>query len=303
MDTKKYKIGIIGAGAIGTTLAYGLNTLSYPTLFSSKGPLGKDEFRYLTIKDKKEKIISCPNEVEDLECIFVCTKIYNIRKAIERYIDRISDRCPIILVCNGFVLDIVKELKLKYPTKIFRISYIDTGVSSTGVHEYVIKSSSSYMIWGPSSNLDRFYNYKSSFENLLDGTNLLDLGISFKYSNEAIDYNHKKWIFNTTLNPFCVYKNCKTNKEVLNYFDSFKKTFDEVFELSTVLFNKSLDKKPVFKELRSLIDRTAMNRNSMVSDVVLKKKTENDFLSGMCKNLDKYPLLTKINSFIQKLDT
>ncbi len=305
-----FHTAVIGTGSSGTAVASCLSRLSECMQFNSKGLIQNNHKHTLISYSGTPCTIECSEfDFSTLDCVFICTKIYQIKTVIDQYIDKIPVSAPIILSCNGFILDILDKLILSYPTHHFRISYVDFGVSKIKDYTYKVNSSDSSFIWGSYSRSDSSEFYHSQvfpFEMKLSNYKDEFTRISFIFSDSCIRHNCNKWIFNTCLNSLCTYHDCRTNGEVLNYSEELKQVFDETFNLSKILFKKyqlQTDSDSLFKGLLSLIERTFLNQNSMVSDILEHRHSENDYLAGMSRqDPQSFPLLSKIYSYISKLD-
>ena len=309
-QAKNYYTAILGTGSVGTVLAFCLSKISECMQFDSKGLITTDRKHTLVNRENIKFSIETPCfDFSKLDAVFICTKIYHIQDVINQYINKIKTDIPIVLVCNGFILDILDKLIESYPSHKFRISYTDFGVSKLENCIYKLNSVSSSFIWGeycgPSSTefqISQLFPFEKVLSNYKDEfTNT-----SFIYSDSCIKYNYIKWIFNTCLNSMCVYRNCSTNSKVLDYQDELKQVFDETFKLSKLIFKKfqtETDPSALFQKLLSLIERTALNPNSMVSDILSKRLTENEYLAGLSqRDPQSFPLLSKIYSFIKDID-
>ena len=309
-EIKNYHTSVLGTGAVGTAVASCLSRISECMQFDSKGVINQNNHHILINRNGVSYPINCYEfDFSTLDCVFVCTKIYQITEVIKQYIENIPEYCPIILVCNGYVLDILENLNSLYPLHHFRLSYTDVGVSKIEDRTYKINSLDSSFIWGTCDEVNT-HNFHPiaplPFETLLSNYKDTFTNINFTFSDSCIEQNCQKWIFNTCLNSLCVYRGCNINSEVLKYQTDLKQIFDETFELSKLIFKSSkinLNHSSLFQKLLSLIERTASNRNSMVSDVLEKRMTENEYLSGMSQRYSQnFPFLTKVYSFIKEID-
>lgn len=307
-NKSNYHVAIIGAGSIGITLTSCIQDFSLCMLFNSSGIVPID-IKYLLISKNgvKKEIFPSYFDFKELDCVFVCTKIYNIEKALNSYIDKIPYNCPIILCCNGYILDLVKKFYSLYPKHSFRISYMDCGVSKIEKFTYRINSFESSFIWGPANIPSLNSNEKKifDFEKKLNGYQDDFSSIKFSLSDAALAKNSTKWIFNTCLNSLCSYKSCLTNGEVLKYQKELHDLFCETYTLSGLIFKNVLleSKDTIFQKLLFLIESTFSNPNSMVCDLLNHRPTENNYLAGLsCIDPKSFQLLHKIYLYIKKLE-
>jgi len=262
------RITIIGAGAIGTTLAALLsNRETEISILSNKGNKGDFEitlknFKGRTIR-KKVKIIST---LDESDWYILAVKSYDVKELIKT----LKNRKAKILCCqNG--IKTYNILKTEFDEK--RLSYMVTGMGcskiDTGKAEF--KGSGFTFIGEFSGEMGEPINELASKMN--------ESEIECEVVDNIFNYVWLKTIINSSINPVAAHNkvvNGKLNEPELN--EQVEKICNESSLIAQKIgINLPLDP---WKEIRNIIRNTSDNKCSMLQDLESGNRTEIDSING-----------------------
>jgi len=262
------KITIIGAGAIGTTLAALLSKKGTEiSILSNKGIEEDKEimlknFRGKTIR-KKIRII---NILDESDWYILAVKSYDVRPLI----NSLKNKKANILCCqNG--IETYNLLKTEINEK--RLSHMVTGMGcskiDTGKAEF---KGSGFTFIGESSG-----DIRGAINKLASKMN--EAEIECKIVDNIFDYVWLKTIINSSINPVAAYNkvvNGKLSEPELN--KQVKKLCNE----SIIIAQKIGIDLPLnpWEEVKNIIRKTSDNKCSMLQDLENGNRTEIDAING-----------------------
>ena len=294
MSKKKIKIGFIGAGSIGSLFGgylaaiqsskYNLEIFffcrkAHAEAINAKGlKLEKTDGIQVNLGIKAyEKLDN--SSVSSFDYLFLCTKTYDIEKAMVQYKNLIEKSNWLVILQNGIGNeDIVK--KYCSEDKIIRIVtsngallkepgyVVHTGIGFTNVGFPFMRRTEKNII-----------EAKSSINLLKD---ILDIsGIKTTLSDDIIKDCWEKVFVNAGINPFGALTRLKNGLLLEN--EGIKEKMEEaVIEAVKVarLKNIKLSEKDYVALMFDVAEKTYDNKNSMLQDILKGKKTEVDFING-----------------------
>jgi len=262
------KITIIGAGAIGTTLAALLSKKGTEiSILSNKEIEGDKEimlmnFRGKTIR-KKVRII---NTLDDSDWYILAVKSYDVKELI----NSLKNKKANILCCqNG--IKTYNLLKTEINEK--RLSHMVTGMGcskiDTGKAEF--KGSGFTFIGEFSGEIKGAINELANIMN--------ESEIECKIVDNIFNYVWLKTIINSSINPVAAYNkvvNGKLSEPSLN--DQVKKICNESILIAQKI-GIDLPLNP-WEEVKNIIRNTSDNKCSMLQDLENGNRTEIDAING-----------------------
>ena len=262
------KITIIGAGAIGTTLAALLSKKGTEISIQSNKEIEGDKeimlmnFRGKTIR-KKVRII---NTLDDSDWYILAVKSYDVKELI----NSLKNKKANILCCqNG--IKTYNLLKTEINEK--RLSHMVTGMGcskiDTGKAEF--KGSGFTFIGEFSGEIKGAINELANIMN--------ESEIECKIVDNIFNYVWLKTIINSSINPVAAYNkvvNGKLSEPSLN--DQVKKICNESILIAQKI-GIDLPLNP-WEEVKNIIRNTSDNKCSMLQDLENGNRTEIDAING-----------------------
>ncbi|MFW9923435.1 MAG: ketopantoate reductase family protein [Candidatus Thorarchaeota archaeon] len=210
---------------------------------------------------------------EQIEYILVTTKAHQTRIAAEEILPIVSKKTVFISIQNGIgTEDILKEL---FPQNVILRAITSVGVNRPEPGKIVFTGEGTILVGATTQNVLEIEIAKE-FIRLLSQS-----GLKSRYTDNIKGAVFTKTIVNCALNPLtALYKvqNIRI-KEDEKLAEKARLLAQEAWEVAKALDIQLTVKNPV-EYLYEVIDNTAQNTNSMLQDVLNKKKTEIEFLNG-----------------------
>ncbi len=303
MSKKKIRIGIIGAGSIGSLFGGALASIESPdytievVFFCRKAHVEEINKNGLKIeKNQKVRTIRKISAFEDPETYrskfdsvsfgfdfaFLCTKTYDIELTMLEYKELINSSKWLVVLQNGIGNEeLIKEYCAR--EKILRIvtshgallkapgHILHTGVGFTKLGLFFKNSLNSIDV--KAENID------TDFVILKDLLDLADLKTTIE--NDIVKECWEKIFINIGINPFGAITRL-TNGELLEIEGIRNLMAEAVNEAVKVAKKKEikLSEKDFVESMYDVARKTSENKNSMLQDVLRGKKTEIDFING-----------------------
>ena len=263
-------ITIVGAGALGNMLATKFSKNNKVKLVVKPEHVKTIKARGILFKEIDGKIINpkleITTDIEENDWIILCVKSYDIPKIIKKVKNMNS---PILCCQNGLqtLHLLMKEIKTK------RLSYLVTGHGISKIKP------------GISEHKGRGFTYIGELSETKSdrikkiSNELKSSGIECNIVNNIQDYVWLKTIINSAINPIASLaevKNGKLRNPELN------EKVKEICEESEHIAMKKGIKLPLdpWKEINSIIEKTAENKCSMLQDLENDQKTEINAING-----------------------
>jgi 2-dehydropantoate 2-reductase len=264
-------ITVIGPGAIGISLAYALAnkenevSLLVKPEHNALRKQGKISIKKLSgiIIDKEIKITT---KLSKTDLVILAVKSYSVKKLLDQLI---KIDTPILCCQNG--LQTLNILKNKIKTNL--ISYMVTGAGSSKIEAgFSQHNGKGFTFIGQIDG-----NNGIRIKNISD--NLTVNGIECKIVENIQNYVWLKAIINRAINPIATINRVKNG-------DLRKKSFlpdvKNICNESTTIAQKIGIKLPLepWKEVLTILDKTADNKCSMLQDIENHQETEIDAING-----------------------
>jgi 2-dehydropantoate 2-reductase len=309
MENKIVRIGFIGAGAIGSLfggyLALAIqNDYSTKIIFfarpdhvkavNRKGLVIQKNSNILTIKNIKAfdnynsyKSSTSLDNRDDFEYLFITTKTYNTKQAINAYKNLIDSSKWIILLQNGIGNE---ELVKNYVTREKLIRIVTSHGAILKQPGYILHTGTGFTKMGfafPGVHYNDRIKHKVDILPLNRLKHLLDKGnIESEVVDDIIRYTWEKAFVNLGINAIGALTRLK-NGDILKYESLRSLMMIVVKEALNVAKAHGLQfqEEKYIDLMFSVAKQTANNENSMLQDVSKRKPTEIDFLNGKVVDL------------------
>lgn len=263
------KITIVGAGAIGTLLAYNLSKAGTKVTIIAKAeqiPEIDNKLTYIGPDKVEEITIITKTEISETDYIIIASKSYDVNSII----DSISDKdVPIMFCQNGLkVLDIINQ-RLKGKT----ISYMVTGNGASKSGPARVKHNGSGFTY--IGNVGQKTDYKT--KKIVDSLN--SVNFNAEIASNITDFVWLKTVINSAINPIGAYHNVKNGELVKPEFESKMKELCEESASVAIANGIKLPLDP-WNEIIKIIENTTNNKCSMLQDIDNKQKTEIEQING-----------------------
>ena len=263
-------ITIIGPGAIGVSLAYSLSNNNTVSLLVKQEHYNLIEKGKISIKELSGKIIdkeiTIITELSKTDLVILAVKSYNIKNLVNELI-RIDT--PILCCQNG--LQTLNRLKKEINPN--NISYLVTGAGSSKIEAGIShRNGEGFTFIGQIEGHNGL-----NIKNISDSLNAN--GIKCGSVENIQDYIWLKAVINSAINPIATI-NKVTNGDLRK--KKLIRAVEEICAESTAIahhvgINLPLDP---WKEIVTILDKTASNKCSMLQDVENKQETEIEAING-----------------------
>jgi 2-dehydropantoate 2-reductase len=307
MSSKILRIGIIGAGSIGSLFGGALADIQSQdysikmTFFARKAHVEEINMNGLQFaSNQKVRIIKNISAYEtpelymssfdsvsfDFDFLFLCTKAYNIESAMVEY-KKLVDGCKWLVVLQNGIgnEDIIKEYCSM--EKILRIvtsngallkkpgHIIHTGIGFTKLGLYFKDS-----LKIKDERLEEIQENLEILRNVLDLANLETTLVE-----DIVKESWEKVFVNVGINPFGALTRLTNgqllkNKGIKILMAAAVKEAVKVAEMKKV----NLSEKDFIEIMYDVARKTSENKNSMLQDILKGKRTEIDFINGRIVN-------------------
>ena len=312
------RLGFIGAGAIGSLFGGYLANLKEMNidvvLFCSQdhalaiknhGLKIKTEGRVIIIKNLKVFTRTMEDNVDDdFDFLFLTTKTYDTRSAINQYKEIIENSKYFIILQNGIGNeDMIHPLVPKQ--KIFRL------VTSHGAilnHPGQVTHTGKGFSFIGIPYLNYIAKEPNLFRNVQNSLAVLNelLNVSGLNSQVEIDISIKVWekaIVNIGINAIGALTRLNNGNiiEIEGLRELMERAVVEAVEVGNNM-NIPLSRDECIQLLYSVAKNTYHNKNSMLQDIIKGKKTEIDNLNGAIVDLaNKLKIKVEVNEILTKL--
>ncbi len=322
MSPKEIKIGIIGAGSIGTLFGGYLATIkskrfstrvilftrkNHVNAINENGLIIEKGTSILKIKENIEAVDTYEdlNEKErDFDFIFLTTKAHDISRAMAQY-KKIIDSCDYVVILQNGIgnEEIVARSCEKH--KIIR------GVTSNGA---LLNTPGRVIHTGFGiTKIGIPFQDKGLENKQLEALNLLKevinaAGLETSIVDDIMKECWEKIFVNIGINAIGALTRLR-NGELLEH-EGLKILMAGAIEEALMIAEKKkikLSKKDYVKLSYSIAEKTSQNMNSMLQDITKGKKTEIDFINGKIVNYArelgiKVPINTTLTHLIKGLE-
>jgi 2-dehydropantoate 2-reductase len=265
------KITVIGPGAIGVSLAYALaNNKNKVSLLvkpehSDLIKQGKISIKKISgeIFDKEMKIIT---KLSQTDLVILAVKSYSVEKLLNQLREI---KTPILCCQNG--LQTLNKLKNEIEPSL--LSYLVTGAGSSKIEAgFSHSNGKGFTFLGQIEG-----NNGITIQNISNSLNVN--GIACEIVKNIQDYVWLKAIINSAINPIATINKVR-NGELRN--KDLVKDVKNICKESTAIAQNIGVKLPLepWKEVMTILNRTAHNKCSMLQDIENLQETEIDAING-----------------------
>jgi len=304
LKNEKIKIGIIGAGAIGSLFGgYLASTLknddtteiiffsrpAHVNVINARGLILQRGDTLLTLKNIKAfdnysnyKDSLSSDKGDKFEYLFITTKAYDTIKAIRAYNNLIEASNWIILLQNGIGNEHLVELYVKKEKLVRIVTSHGAVLKSPGV---VMHTGSGFTKIGfpfPEEYRDNKVKLKTGLLSLNRLKEMLQSGqIKTEIVDDIIRYTWEKAFVNIGINVIGALTKL-TNGELLKS-ENLRMLMEALVKEALIIAETQglkFEEEKYVNLMFSVAEETAGNENSMLQDIIAKKPTEIDFLNG-----------------------
>jgi 2-dehydropantoate 2-reductase len=270
------RIGIVGAGAMGSIFAYFFVKAKTDVVIFESNTNTVMNYKHginIILEEKKQKIRipidNNPQILAECDIIIIFVKSYDTEEAIKKIAPIIGKQTVIVSLQNGLGN---KETIARYISEDI-IVYGSTSIGATKIDNNTVRLGGMGDIVIGGTSQDKVKTVK----NVL---NLASLEITIAENPDAIVW--KKAIINAGINPLGALLEI-SNGQIIN--NEYSKKIQEQIVREAVITAVSLgllfDPDDMVCQTISVCEKTSKNLCSMLQDVIAKRKTEIDSINGI----------------------
>jgi 2-dehydropantoate 2-reductase len=277
MDNKWH---ILGAGSIGSLFAAALSDSGCKTTLllrnnresTSNAPC----FRtfYVRQNDQQRQFVlpvSPANESNYISHLLVTTKAYDACTALGSIAHRLDERSSILILVNG--MGVLQELEAEHPHLHYYCATTTEGAYRQSPEEFIHAGTGLTKIGHGNVAHPQWFNQWQK----------LALTCTWEADIERTLWH--KLAVNCAINPLTALHQCKNGELLLSKTLSEKLGLvcDEIAIISKAV-GYTATAQQIHLDVEEVITNTAKNRSSMLQDVLAKKQTEIEYISGYMVN-------------------
>jgi 2-dehydropantoate 2-reductase len=270
------KVGIVGAGAMGSIFAYFFNKANISTVLFEKDSNiiknMKDGLKILAdskTENIKVEVGDNPLVLKDCETIFIFVKIYDTEEAVQKIAPGIDKKTIIVSLQNGIGS---KEILAKYIQEE-RIVYGSTSIGATRINSNSVRL-------GGMGDIVIGGSKKESVAAV--GRILKEAGLNVIITVNPDEAIWKKAIINAAINPLGALLGVPNGEIVKN---EYSRTLQEKIVREAVEVANSIglpfNSDEMVKQTKNVCEKTEKNLCSMLQDVNAGRRTEIDNINGI----------------------
>lgn len=305
MDKKTYKIGIIGLGPIGQTLAVHLTLAGCEVAVTDLDReklniIRKDGIELVSKIEKKSFLKYVYYSIEemlehDFDILISAVKDYHVDRIVRTIEENLKKEIILLSAQNG--IDIAKKYKYRFPeSSMLRMVINFAGnLQAPNVTAINFFNAPNYV----GSLDDSRAELAQWFANALTGVDLLTEPVNSFTLNDKI---WEKTILNAALSPLCAISRL-TMKEAMNNGDTLEIIEQILYEAVQVATAEEIKLPDNFIKLAIRYLNSAGNHMpSLAVDLINKRETEIDFMNGKIVDYGrKHYIKTPINLVLTNL--
>jgi 2-dehydropantoate 2-reductase len=301
------KIGIIGRGSIGVSVAFNLQLAQniQTTLLVREHYERSDVLSLLTV-DGETRIIECAqayiskSALQPLDLIILPVKQYQIERLVQDIAEYLDTKTTVLLLHNG--MGGIQLVQKYLPNNPLLVATTTDGVYKTSTTCFIQTAVGQF-------DIGAVYKENSDEENV-DEENINEGNVNEGNVNEESvnkekpieKHNHSTWDYlnylhprllwrsdmtfvlyqklavNAAINPLTALKNCK-NGGLMDYSEEVKKVKEEIFDLYEFM-NLPIDTHALSLHIDAVIQLTKENYSSMHQDFQNGRETEVEGILG-----------------------
>ena len=285
---------ILGAGSIGSLFAAALSDAGCPTTLLTRNNVRKTEgtepagtfyLRQNSQQRKFELPVSPASDDSYISHLLLTTKAYDAGAALAGVAHRMDERSIVLILVNG--MGVLQELQAEHCLLQYYCGTTTEGAYRHSPKEYIHAGTGVTKIGGGTSATP------PAWFNQWQKTTL-----TCSWEADIAQTLWQKLAVNCAINPLTALHQCK-NGELLQTAELSEKLrllCDEIAAISSAAGHTATAQN-IHREVEEVITKTARNRSSMLQDVMAKKPTEIQYISGyMVKIAEQLGIPAPINS-------
>jgi len=234
-----------------------------------------------------------------LGVVFFTVKAFDLRNALLEQADKWPSHLPFITMCNGYIWPIILDIENQLGGRPIRVGMTTIGSTIMPSGDVRIFADGTTTAWG---------NWPSPGKRLIPAKpEELECLESFPNGTWCDDIRpmiRRKWILNVAINSVVAVHGLERNGLLINHKQEVEEVLAEALELSAKLWNDlpwaEKEREKISDQLWLVVEKTASNQNSMVRDVLMRRRTESEFLAGIAQDFTGFTKLKKIHEAIIK---
>ncbi len=289
------KIGIVGPGAMGTFLGGMLGKKNEVVMFGRhEVDIDEIEINGKTELTSQVKYTTDPSDLSQVELVVIATKAFDTEEAVKSISNKITSETFILSLQNGLdneetIAENFDEERTIGGITSHGVTFLQTGkVKHAGKGETVI---------GPYPEGETDSKMMNEVEKIFK-----EVGISVKKSENILGHIWKKVIINVGINPITALLQVRNGFLVED--DSLTGLMRDAVEEAVKVAEEYTDlpSDDLFRETLAVAENTAENKSSMLQDVMNKRKTEIDHITGaVIEKAEEKGLEVPINRSVYRL--
>jgi 2-dehydropantoate 2-reductase len=276
------KIGIIGRGSIGVSIAFNLQfAQSIQTTLLVRDHYDRSDMLSLLTMDGEAHPITCDQayiskrSLQSLDLIILPVKQHQIERLVQDIAKHLETKTTILLLHNG--MGGIKLVQQYLPNNPLLVATTTDGVYKTSTTCFIQTAVGQFDIGAIyEESLDEEKPIEKHSNLACDYLSYLHPNLLWR--NDMVFALYQKLAVNAAINPLTALKNCK-NGELINYSEEVKKVKEEIFDLYEFM-NLPIDNHALSLHIDAVIQLTKENYSSMHQDLHNGRETEIEGILG-----------------------
>nr|WP_297347774.1 2-dehydropantoate 2-reductase [uncultured Glaciecola sp.] len=286
------KIGIIGRGSIGVSIAFNLQfAQSIQTTLLVRDHYDRSDMLSLLTMNGETHPITCDQayiskrSLQSLDLIILPVKQHQIERLVQDIAKHLETKTTILLLHNG--MGGIKLVQQYLPNNPLLVATTTDGVYKTSTTCFIQTAVGQFdigAIYEEKLDEEKLNEEKLDEEKPIEKHRNLTwdylsyLHPNLLWRNDMVFALYQKLAVNAAINPLTALKNCK-NGELINYSEEVKKVKEEIFDLYEFM-NLPIDNHTLSLHIDAVIQLTKENYSSMHQDFQNGRETEVEGILG-----------------------
>lgn len=262
---------VLGAGAMGCLFAGTLQRAGHPVTLLLRERRGQPEVPVTIEENGASKVLSFPTSLPDertaISHLLVTTKAYDVCPAVMSIAHRLGNESQVVLLANG--LGYAEELKAKLPRLDCYLGTTTQGAYRIGPLHICHAGRGATRIGRPNRNVaPDWFRYWSA---------------AVKPGSWDTDIERSLWLklaINCAINPLTALHNCTNGELAGPHLSPQVLGLCEEIACISAAAGFVITPAQLHQQVSEVIAGTAANRSSMLQDIIAKRRTEIDYITG-----------------------
>jgi ketopantoate reductase len=234
---------------------------------------------------------------ENPAAVLFAVKAFDLEYALLEQGDQWPEKTPFVTLCNGYIWPVIEKVYPRLGRRPIRIGMTTIGSTITSDGSLRVFSANTLTAWGhwPDSKVPSIPPDKPEIH-------LLKRFPGGLWHEDVRPTIRVKWILNVVINSVVAAYRLKQNGLLNDHQRDVEEALVEAIDLAQKLWSdlpfKTSQKAHIAALLWQVVDATSGNENSMVRDVSLGRQTESEYLAGMARHYDGFPVLKRLHKSI-----